>query len=211
MKKLIFIYIGLIACLHTVKASNVQGNMLPLALQSFSAACLGEKVNLTWKAFAGTAHVFFTVEKSKDGKTFTKLAEISNTENTAIGYKDYMEADYKPYKGKTYYRLKQTDENGECKYSATITVTTTQQKKLAMYHMPANATVDNSIKSGYDSQEVVLVLRDLQGSEFVSKVLLMPEKNVVFLLDDKESLPKGNYTVTSSSYDKIDNYQLTVR
>jgi hypothetical protein len=79
----------------------------------------------------GSNVVLFTVEKSKDGKNFTKIIDVPCAA-TAVCYKDYAEVDYKPYNGKSYYRLKQTDVNGVCKYSNIIAVNFTPQKNNAV-------------------------------------------------------------------------------
>jgi len=103
------------------QANNLKSNAMPIALQSFSAIYNGEKIVLSWKAFNGSNSVYFTIEKSKDGKSFTKVIDIPSS-GTTICYRDYAEVDYKPYKGKSYYRLKQTDAKGLCQYSAIIMV-----------------------------------------------------------------------------------------
>ncbi|HXD94683.1 MAG TPA: hypothetical protein VNX01_15865 [Bacteroidia bacterium] len=215
MKKILFVCLSFITCLHIGQAGNVKEKALPLALQSFSAICNGGKVDLAWKAITGTDNVYYTIEKSKDGKNFTKLMDVQST-GTTVGYRDYVEVDYKPYKGTSYYRLRQTDKNGTYKYSSAVIVTVSfaTRKNIKTYSGLLNG--DSSLsnhpnENGHDSQEVVIVLRDVQGAEFVSKVLLMMEKNVVFLVDTQKSVPPGNYIITSSSEDKISNYRLTIK
>ena len=213
MKKKLLICFSLLACLAIGQAKNVKDNVLPLALQSFSVNGNTEKATITWKTTAGKEAVCYTIEKSKDGKNFTKIIEVQNTA-TVVNYRDYVEVDYKPYKGVSYYRLKQIDKNGNYKYSVAVLVTGSMlaQKSIKTYANLVNSdtNVGTSIK-GHDSQKVVVVLRDLQGGEFVSKLLLLMEKNVVFLVDEEKLVPPGNYIITSSSDDKIYNYQLTVK
>jgi len=209
MKKVLLVCFSLVVYLTTAKAGDTKSNPAPLALQSFNAISNGEKVDLTWTAFMGADNVYFTIEKSTDGKTFARVIDIPNAA-TVIGYQDYVEVDYKPGKGKLYYRLKQTDVMGNSRYSAAIAVNFVPQKKLALYHLPPQVNVETNINR-HDSQEVVIVLRNAQGIEYVSKVLLMVEKNVVFLLDEKKSVPKGSYVITSSSNEGINNCKLTVR
>src|ERR1700751_5322970 len=185
MKRILIVCFSLIACLNIGQASNPKENMLPLALQSFSAICNGEKVDITWKAIAGTGNVCYTIEKSKDGKNFTKLIDVQSN-STIVGYRDYAEVDFKPYKGTSYYRLKQTDKSGACKYSVAVIVTVSfaAQKNIKTYSNLVSDDTNLCVNTkGHDSQEVVIVLRNLQGAEFVSKVLLMMEKNVVFIVD----------------------------
>jgi len=65
--------------------------------------------------------------------------------------------------------------------------------------------------TGYKDQEVVVVLMDSQGREFLSRVLLSGDNERVFIVDETRSLPSGTYIVTASSNDKIYNYKLIVR
>jgi hypothetical protein len=213
MKKIITVCFSLLVCLNVSQAFNFNENVVPLALQSFSAIGTGEKVVITWKAITGTGDMCYTIEKSKDGKSFTKVIDVQST-GTTISYRDYAEADYKPYKGTSYYRLKQIDKKGNYKYSTAVIVTVSfaTRKNIKTYSGLLNGDSSLSINiNKRDSQGIVVVLRDLRGEEFVSKVLLMIEKNVIFLVDEQKTVPPGNYIITSSSDDKIANYRLTVR
>jgi hypothetical protein len=195
--------------LATVQATNVKGKTPPAELQNFSAIYTGGKVNISWKTVTEANTVCFTIEKSKDGKNFSKVIDVP-CNATCSNYMDYTEVDYNPYKEKSYYRLKQITKDGAYTYFTPVAVNFVDQKKLSVYHLPANCNPD--AKTGaHDSQEVVVVLRDVQGKEFVSKLWLMIEKNIVFVLDEKKVVPPGSYVVTSSSVDKIYNYKLVVR
>ncbi|HXU27971.1 MAG TPA: hypothetical protein VN698_12140 [Bacteroidia bacterium] len=210
MKKLLLVYFGLIGCLTVGQANNLKGNEPLLELQSFSAVCIGEKIEMEWKASAKTSNVCFTIEKSKDGKNFTKVIDVPCAGES---YRDYAEVDYKPYKGTSYYRLKQTDKSGACKYSAMVAVNSVLvQKRIRSYpDLLRNGVDSNIVINKDDSEEVVVVLRDKQGRELVSKVLLMVEKNVVFIVDEKKLVPPGSYVITASSNHKICNYKLVVK
>ncbi|HTA63002.1 MAG TPA: hypothetical protein VK835_11125 [Bacteroidia bacterium] len=208
MKKLLFIFFSLLTSISTLQAGNVKAKTAIIEPQNFSAICNGERIDISWKATTGVGDVCFTIEKSKDGVNFTKVIDVLST-SICSGCRDYAERDYKPYKGVSYYRLKQTDKKGNCNYFAVVTVNFVPQKNLVVYHAPLNAGANlNTNEYGH---EVVVVLRDVQGKELVSKVWLMAEKNVVFLMDEKNTVPAGSYIITSSSDDKIRNYKLVVR
>ena len=213
MKKIVIVCFSLLVCLQFGQANNGKENILPLALQSFAAIGNGEKVDITWKAITGTSEVCYTIEKSKDGKNFTKVIDVQSS-GTAVGYRDYAEADYKPYKGTSFYRLKLIDKKGNYKYSMAIVVTISFaiHKNIKLFSDMASSDTNLPGKiNKHDSQEVVVVLRDLRGEEFVSKVQLMMEKNVIFIVDEKKSVPPGNYIITSSSDDSLYNYRLLVK
>ena len=153
----------------------------------------------------------FTIEKSKDGKTFTKLIDIPGADNST-SYRDYIETDYQPYDGSSYYRLKQTDYNGVFKYMGIVSVNFSTQQNIMVYPNPIdNATNLNVNLTGYQNQNVVVVLRDLQGREFLSEILVSETNNQLFIIDNASLLPAGTYLVTASTNDRIYNCKIIVK
>jgi hypothetical protein len=195
-------------------SKTVGWNPLPIELLSFSAVPNGDKVDIKWETITETNNAYFTVEKSKDGVNFTKLIDVPGAGNST-SYKDYAETDYQPYSGTSYYRLKQTDNNGAFKYFTIVPVTfiADGQQSIVLFPNPMieNASILSVNVNGYKGQEVVVVLRDIQGKEFLSKVLLSEDDNHVFTIEGTTLLPVGAYIVTASSNNKIYNYKIIVK
>jgi len=194
-------------------SKNTGWNPLPIELLSFTAVANGDKVDVNWETVTETNNAYFTIEKSKDAKTFTKLIDVPGAGNSTT-YRDYAETDYQPYEGTSYYRLKQTDNNGAFKYFtiAVVTITKDGQQQLVVYPNPIDNTTNlNVAVTGYKGEEVVVVLRDIQGREFLSKVLFSEDDNHVFVLEETKSLPSGTYIITASSNNKMYNYKLIIR
>jgi len=188
---------------------------LPIELLSFNAVPDGDKVDIKWETVTETNNAYFTIEKSKDGKTFTKLIDVPGAGNST-SYREYAETDYQPYGGTSYYRLKQTDNNGAYKYFTMVPVTFAEggQPNVVLYPNPIleNTTEVNAKVSGYKGQEVLVVLRSIDGKEFLSKVLVSEDDEHVFVLDNTRMLPAGTYIVTASSANnKLYNYKLIVK
>jgi hypothetical protein len=212
MKKLLFICFSLMAYLAVGQVKGGNGNALRIVLQSFSVVCSEEKINMFWKTGSEDVDGCFTIEKSKDGISFTKVVDVPyvavSSSNT-----DFMATDYTPTKGISYYRLKQTDKNGGIYvYSTIVSVDFIPQKKITLYPNPLLASNNLNIDiSGFEGEQVAVVLRNAQGKEFVSKVLLAKESNDVFILDETKSLLPGMYVVTASADNKTYNYRLLVK
>jgi hypothetical protein len=64
---------------------------------------------------------YFTLERSKDGALFQEIARIAGAGNSSTTHY-YTYTDINPLAGINYYRLKQTDFNGQGSYSTVITV-----------------------------------------------------------------------------------------
>jgi hypothetical protein len=102
-------------------ASATRENPLPVKLLSFDAQLNNNIVDLTWQTATEINNDYFTLEKSKDGFTWIAFAEQNGAgnSNTLLNYAD---VDINPYTGVSYYRLKQTDYNGDYAYSNIISI-----------------------------------------------------------------------------------------
>src|SRR5258706_3416648 len=97
------------------------GNPLPISLLYFNAEPNGNKVDVSWATASEINNDFFTVEKSADATDFTPIAEVDGAGNSLSTF-DYFYPDYNPVHGVSYYRLKQTDFDGQFSYSPVVTV-----------------------------------------------------------------------------------------
>lgn len=93
-----------------------EDDILPVELISFNAVCNNDAVKLNWVTASETNNDYFTIERSADGITWNILAIIpgagnSNTSNY------YTADDSHPMADHNFYRLKQTDYNGQYTYS----------------------------------------------------------------------------------------------
>ena len=102
-------------------ASVSNENPLPVELISFNAKLNNNVVDLTWQTASEINNDYFTLEKSKDGINWLAFAEQpgAGNSNTTI---NYVDIDYTPFQGVSYYRLKQTDFNGVFEYSKTVSI-----------------------------------------------------------------------------------------
>lgn len=104
-------------------ASRTTGvNPLPIELLSFTANFnSSNRVDLKWSTASETNNDFFTIERSQDGIFFNEIAVVDGAGNSTCT-KNYSTIDNKPLEGVSYYRLKQTDYNGEFTYSSIVSV-----------------------------------------------------------------------------------------
>ncbi|MBL0070474.1 MAG: T9SS type A sorting domain-containing protein [Bacteroidetes bacterium] len=94
-------------------------NPLPVELVSFEAKCVDKQMNLHWTTASETNNELFTVERSADGFEFLPIANIKGAINST-NFINYSIKDLNPLNGINYYRLKQTDSDGEFEYSEII-------------------------------------------------------------------------------------------
>ncbi|MEI6489781.1 MAG: T9SS type A sorting domain-containing protein [Bacteroidota bacterium] len=92
---------------------------LPIELTSFTGHSEGVINKLEWITMSELNNNFFTLEHSKDAVNFSAFTTLKGAGNSisTIYYSTY---DYEPFDGITYYRLKQTDYDGNFTYSDII-------------------------------------------------------------------------------------------
>lgn len=85
---------------------------LPIVLREFTAVRIGDKVQLDWSTLTEINNDYFTIERSIDGKTFESILRHQGAGNSNT-IKNYRRYDNDPAEGYNYYRLRQTDYNGD--------------------------------------------------------------------------------------------------
>lgn len=85
---------------------------LPVELLYFKAQCENKKVKILWSTASEEENKFFTVLKSRDGISFEKMTTLSGAGNSTTVH-SYSVYDENPFQGINYYKLNQTDFNGQ--------------------------------------------------------------------------------------------------
>ncbi len=107
---------------NRVSFSYLQVSLLPIELISFTAENTAKGVLLKWVTSTETDNDFFTLERTKDGKNYELVTNVDGAGNSK-NKKEYSWVDDKAYTGLSYYRLKQTDFNGQFEYFPLISIT----------------------------------------------------------------------------------------
>lgn len=96
--------------------------ILPITLLNFNGRKQNNGTNLLeWATSSEINNEFFSIERSKNAKQFYSIGEVNGTGNSN-NIIHYNFIDEHPSSGTNYYRLKQTDFNGEFSYSKTIAI-----------------------------------------------------------------------------------------
>ncbi len=114
----------------------VPAGPLPITLLNFDAKCETDNVSIMWSTESEINNDYFTVERSENGSDFEPIAEINGAGNSNQLI-SYAWSDDAPKKNATYYRLKQTDFNGEYSYSKTISKECVFSGNVSIYPNPA--------------------------------------------------------------------------
>jgi hypothetical protein len=96
-------------------ALSPASGVLPVHFSSFDAKKSGSAVNLVWKTDAEDNVSGFDVERSADGKYFSKIGFVA-----AANQGTYTFTDAKALTGANYYRIKSVDLDGKFMYSTVV-------------------------------------------------------------------------------------------
>lgn len=177
---------------------------------NFEAIKNGSKVEIFWSVKSTSKNKKFTLEKSKNGVNFETVSVIdaANTTNDVI---QYIETDFKPFEGISYYRIKLTDSYNTHNYSHVVMVNNTDKNnKITIYPNPSTGDFKLNLK-GIENREVLVVLRDLEGKEYYSKVLIGLESSEIVGIDLEKKLSPGTYIITATSKNILYSQKLVVR
>ncbi len=173
-------------------------SLLPIELLSFDAGMTDENtVALRWSTSAEKGNDFFTIERSLDGKNFFVLDTIAGAGNSNKKV-DYTYTDTHPASGYNYYRLKQTDFDGNFKYFDIAGVVNDkaqpQVAQVSISPNPFNQHFEVSFHAT-DNSIVHLKLMDMQGATIFNKSLEAEKGTNTFVYNDHR-LQSGIYLLS---------------
>jgi len=121
---------------------------LPIELSYFTVTQDGGNILFVWETATETNNDYFTIEQSFDGVSFHEVAQIAGagTSSTSNYYEYSMPA---AFSGLMYFRLKQTDYNGDYSYSDVQTIFVDNGEYIRLY--PTIATDFITIEGDYES------------------------------------------------------------
>ncbi len=158
--------------------------VLPVEWLGFDAKLIneGEEVLCSWQTATELENDYFTVQRSPDGELWEEIGFVDGA-GTSYEEHSYHFVDSDPYSGTSYYRIKQTDFNGETDRTHRAVILREEPALFAAYPNPS----DGKLRlTGIDGG--VLQVLDLRGrvvEEFTSfdqEIELNPKAEGAYLL-----------------------------
>lgn len=122
------------------------GNPLPINLVYFTAYASINSITLNWQTASEENNDYFTLERSVDGINYEVIGTISGAGNSNV-LLEYIYIDSKPLSDTLYYRLTQTDYNGDSEVFKPISVLSIKHQEITLYPNPANTYFELNIIS----------------------------------------------------------------
>lgn len=136
---------------------------LPIELIGFTGTAMADYNHLAWSTATETNNHYFTVERSTNGFDFFPIGTVQGAGNSTQ-QRNYSLDDTDPANGMNYYRLKQTDYNGQSTYSSIVSLDF-HRGNMAVNNVrpnPTSGAVDFDF-SCQDETEIHFVITDMTG------------------------------------------------
>jgi hypothetical protein len=180
-----------------IGSTSYYSSPLPIELGDFKAIVKNNKVDLDWFTFSESENDYFTIERSKDGISYEKVIDIDGAGNSS-SLKNYATTDLHPYSGVSFYRLSQTDFDGDTQKLKVVTVRINNPKSAitSVYPNPNNGTIINTDYFSDITENVTVELVDLLGRTIYSetKEVIGGEVNSIVIQPDLKVMD-GKYLV----------------
>ena len=106
---------------YDTNGCSLPATVLPIKLLYFTANYNGTTVDLNWSTTTEINNDYFTIERSADAINFEPILAKDGAGNSSQTL-FYTTVDSSPLNGVSYYRLKQTDFNGDFAYSKIVSI-----------------------------------------------------------------------------------------
>lgn len=166
-------------------------SVLPVTLSAFGARCEGAVVVLDWETQTERNNDYFAVERSSDAKVWQTVATVKGAGN-ATEQQVYQAKDHRPLSGAAYYRLRQTDFDGQTALSNVLSLSCEglPAPKVKVYPNPTTGEVQIQ---GY-GQAARLRIYNATG-QLVHTLMPADDADALYI----GFLPKGVYVFEFSS------------
>lgn len=179
----------------TVTAADISGCVTPLAVELIDLQAVRDEneVIVTWKTSAEKNNAYFTVSHSTDGLTFSPVAQVPGCGSCA-GERVYETKHTSPQEGVNYYRLNQTDVDGQSKSVKTVSIEFLNEK-LRIIPNPSTGLFQLEI----DQPNSVITIENSAGLLIYSS--MQQEQGTLTI--DLSKQPKGVYLISVKNEESI--------
>ena len=146
--------------------------VLPVTISSYTATLNNDRVLLNWSTAQEQNSSFFTIERSTDGIHFNFLGKVNATGNTN-NTTNYQLIDYAPIEGVNFYRLSQTDMEGNTLYFETRKINYKTKKSFTADFINVSAGHVNILINSSSIDKMSMKVIDIQGKEMMKENFLV--------------------------------------
>ncbi len=165
---------------------GISNSPLPIELSDFQAYCFKEYTLLKWSTSSETNNDYFTLEKSGDGNIWSAFNIIpgAGNSNTLIHYdgKDYdLPGEDRP----VYYRLKQTDYDGQFSISPVISINCYSVTNESNIYISSSSETGDIVVSfaGAEGNIYMITVVDMLGRKLFNNEVMVTSENHQYFIE----------------------------
>lgn len=168
--------------------------ILPIELLSFNASYnnTNDRVEVKWGTATETNNALFTIQRSTDGETYTAISTVKGAGNSSEA-KYYSAIDSKLFGGTVYYKLMQTDYDGNFSYSQVVPVNEDGSVHLKVFPDPATTNITLSYYAYVAGETADIAIYDCTGRFVKQEDFSVTNKGANTHVTGISSLAKGIY------------------
>ncbi|UPT68283.1 MAG: T9SS type A sorting domain-containing protein [Sphingobacteriales bacterium JAD_PAG50586_3] len=186
--------------LHDGESSG--NSPLPIELVDFKASCTNDVVTINWTTATEVNNDYFTVQRSTDLTNYTNVAVVegAGNSNTLL---NYSTKDQYPLTGTSYYRLMQTDYDGQFEMFSPVAVmcVTKDADVISVFPNPANDRLNVTMNLTANDRGRILIYNHF--GQLVESLFVEPKAGVNTYSFDLNNLSQGQYMVSFMMEGKV--------
>jgi hypothetical protein len=181
---------------------------LPVHFVSVSSQCEGEAVEIDWTTAVETNSNYFRIQRAGEGNTVFEDVGMVQAANNSSVYLHYSWMDKKPLSVNAYYRIQETDFNGNNGYSDIIQQQTCSDFRAGVYPNPFSGHTTLYIESSaVGLAEVTLI--NMVGQQMRPTLQIQTAESGQTIQDiDFSDLSSGIYFLKLTLGEKTMTYKL---
>ncbi len=180
----------------TLGTTDLSGTPLPIQLANFDAYPLNQSVAIQWATLTETNNSFFSIERSTNGEIWELVTKIVGAVNSNQLI-NYTFTDETPHPGISYYRLKQTDFDGQFTFSPIRSVNVDKFTNPNIRHYP-NPVENNVTLEGNKAALSSISMYDALGKNISSLTTIVRHHNNKVTIN-LSRIDKGIYYVKTKT------------
>lgn len=185
---------------YTIATNNYSVSPLPIELIDFSGTKSGQDILLKWTTASETNNQFFTLYKSSDGTDFHEIGKMNSKalNGNSTSALNYEYTDQEPLVGVNYYKLTQTDFNGQGHSSPIISVMFDEAKdiRFIVYPNPNRGEFNIDFSGLENNHELSIELYDISGKRVFNQLYQTQSlTSNTIKITQNTPIPSGEYFV----------------
>jgi hypothetical protein len=176
-------------------------NPLPVSLIAYTAKQNSKNVNIDWSTATEINCDYFTVERSTNNKDYKTIGMVNGAGNST-SLLNYSTIDENPFKGISYYRLRQTDYDGKEVVYPPVSVNYLLKTEFTAYPTVSNGDGIHLTNTANDLHTYSIAVQNMSGT-YIPASLKSNFGGMDLFIDDSYIKSDGVYIISATRDNEV--------